>query len=227
MSHPEDISCRWQRTISRKRLRMRLRTTEPPSAFLMLKPKRLNGSSLARRKTVKWELERRFPARYTASNSSRRTRRRLRGNLWPVATGRCDGPSALLRCKTMTALLAARCKHFAATLGLHTRTKPVRFGAAALSRLKCTLWQSNPPYGLATVCELPKFHPPAASAACSHCGPGWPWSRVHQTGLPALRQLSEFTSVLATRSGGQESCVLSYREGKSDTPQGAAPFRCN
>src|SRR5882672_3445723 len=32
-------------------------------AFLMVKANRLCGSSLARKKTVKWELERRFPAR--------------------------------------------------------------------------------------------------------------------------------------------------------------------
>ena len=63
MSHPAGISSRWQRTISRRRRRIRLRTTAPPRAFLMLKPKRLCGSSLARKKTVKWELERRFPAR--------------------------------------------------------------------------------------------------------------------------------------------------------------------
>ena len=63
MSHPAGISSRWQRTTSRRRRRIRLRTTAPPRAFLMLKPKRLCGSSLARKKTVKWELERRFPAR--------------------------------------------------------------------------------------------------------------------------------------------------------------------
>ena len=63
MSHPAGISCRWQRTISRSRRRMRLRTTAPPKAFLMLKPKRLNASSLERTKTVKWVLEKRFPAR--------------------------------------------------------------------------------------------------------------------------------------------------------------------
>ena len=63
MSHPAGISSRWQRTTSRRRRRIRLRTTAPPRAFLMLKPKRLWGSSLARKKTVKWELERRFPAR--------------------------------------------------------------------------------------------------------------------------------------------------------------------
>jgi len=45
----------------------------------------------------------------------------------------------------MTSLLAASRKHFAATYGLHARTEPVRLGAAALARLKCTLWQSNPP----------------------------------------------------------------------------------
>ena len=138
---------------------MRLRTTAPPSAFLMLKPKRLNGSSLARRKTVKWELERRFPARYTASNSLRRTSRTSRGNFWLGPLGGSAGPSALLGCKTMTALLAARGKHFAATLGLHARTKSVRLGAAAPPRLKCTLWQSNPPLRSGYGSRTPRVSP--------------------------------------------------------------------
>jgi hypothetical protein len=129
----------------------------------MLKPKRLNGSSLARRKTVKWELERRFPARYTASNSLRRTSRTSRGNFWLGPLGGAAGPSALLGCKTMTALLAARGKHFAATLGLHARTKPVRLGAPALSRLKCTLWQSNAPLTVwIRLANSPSFTPAAA-----------------------------------------------------------------
>jgi len=53
MSHPAGISDRWHRTISRTRRRMRLRTTAPPKAFLMLKPKRLSVSWFARKKTVK------------------------------------------------------------------------------------------------------------------------------------------------------------------------------
>jgi hypothetical protein len=75
----------------------------------------------------------------------------------------------------MTALLAARGKHFAATLGLHARTKSVRLGAAALPRLKCTLWQSNPPYGLDTARELPKFHPFSGVSPPEH--------RANQDGL--------------------------------------------
>ena len=62
----------------------------------------------------------------------------------------------------MASLLAARRKDFAAALGLHARTKSVRLGAAAFPRLKCTLWQNNPPYDLDTARKLPKFHPPAA-----------------------------------------------------------------
>jgi hypothetical protein len=45
----------------------------------------------------------------------------------------------------MTALLAARRQHFAATFGLHTHAKPVCLGAPAFPRLICTLWQSIPP----------------------------------------------------------------------------------
>jgi len=50
----------------------------------------------------------------------------------------------------MTALLAPRRKHLAASGGLHARTKPVRLGAPALARLIGALWQSNPPYILRT-----------------------------------------------------------------------------
>jgi len=119
---------------------MRLRTTAPPKAFLMLNPKRLIGCPLARTNTVKWELERRLPARYTRSNSLFRTSLASRGNFWPTA-----GPPSSLWRKAMAALLAARRQHFAATLGLHTRAKPVCLGAAAFPRLICTLWQSIPP----------------------------------------------------------------------------------
>ncbi len=127
---------RWQRTISRRRRRMRLRTTAPPSAFFMLKPKRVTGNALARKKTVKWELDRRFPARYTASKSPRRTSRASRGN------SRRPG---LLGREAMASLLAARRQHFAASYGLHARAESVRLCAAAFPRLKCALWQSNPP----------------------------------------------------------------------------------
>jgi len=140
MSHPEGISCRWQRTISRIRRRMRLRTTAPPSAFLMLNPKRLIGCPLARTKTVKWELERRLPARYTSSNSLFRTSRTSRGNVRAAV-----GPSPLLWREAMAALLAARRQHFAAAYGLHAHAKSVCLGAASFPRLICTLWQSIPP----------------------------------------------------------------------------------
>jgi len=45
----------------------------------------------------------------------------------------------------MAALLAPRRKHLAASGGLHTRPKSVRFGAPAFARLISALWQSNPP----------------------------------------------------------------------------------
>jgi hypothetical protein len=119
---------------------MRLRTTAPPKAFLMLNPKRLFGCPLARTKTVKWELERRLPARYTSSNSLFRTSRISRGNAWPVA-----GPSPLLGREAMTALLTARRQHLAAAFRFHAHAKSMGLGAAAFPRLICTLWQSIPP----------------------------------------------------------------------------------
>ena len=141
----------------------------------MLKPKRLNGSSLARKKTVKWELERCFPARYTASNSLGRTNRMSRGNFWLSPAGCSFGPGACSRCKAMTALLAACRKNPTATLGLHARTKPVRLGAAALPRLKCTLWQSNPP--------LPSGSGPRTSPVSSSGGFSPPDHTANQDGL--------------------------------------------
>ena len=115
---------------------MRLRNTAPPNVFLMLNPKRLAGRPFARQNTVKCEFDRRFPARYTASNSPRRTSLTSRGKLsWPASFGR----------EAMAALLAARRKNLAAADGLHARAEAVRLGPAAFPRLIGALWQSNPP----------------------------------------------------------------------------------
>jgi len=48
----------------------------------------------------------------------------------------------------MASLLAASRQNLAAAYGLHARAKSVRLGAAALARLICALWQSNPPLEL-------------------------------------------------------------------------------
>ena len=142
---------------------MRLRTTAPPNAFLMLKPNRFRASSLERTKTVKCELEKRFPARYTASKSPRRTSRASRGNVKPGAAG----SPALLGCEPMTSLLATRRKHFAAALGLHACAEPVGLRAATAPRLKCTLWQSFPPYLVAAALRRWSGLPTSARAAGS------------------------------------------------------------
>jgi len=54
-------------------------------------------SSFARRKTVKWEFERRFPARYTASKSPRRTSRASRGKSSRPALNGSEPMTAFLR----------------------------------------------------------------------------------------------------------------------------------
>jgi hypothetical protein len=106
---------------------------------------------------VKWEFERRFPARYTASNSPRRTSRASRGK---------SRRPALYGSEPMTALLAACRKHSAASGGLHARTETVRLGAPALARLIGALWQSNPPYILRIAAsQISGRIPQAASAA--------------------------------------------------------------
>jgi len=45
----------------------------------------------------------------------------------------------------MASLLAARRQHPTAALRLHACAEAVRLCAAAAARLKCALWQNNPP----------------------------------------------------------------------------------
>ena len=207
MSHPVGISRQCRRTISRTRRRMRLRTTAPPIAFLILKPNRLSGNSFAFRKTVKWELVRRFPERYTASNSAFRT------NL-PAAAGlpALPGPAALAArpsrghpCpplfgrEAMTSLLAACRQHLAPARRFHPGAKPVRLRAPPLARLISPFWQSNPPLSLRVAPEK-----------------SYPEPRLPP--LAAFTPTRESTSLLARRGEGQANAGIAYREGKSDTP---------
>src|ERR1700730_5071399 len=137
----------------------------------MLNPNRLCGCSLARKKIVKWELERRFPARYTASNSAFRTSRASRGNVASLgsASGGVTGLPGLFGGKPMASLLAARRQYSAAAFRLHTRAESVRLGAPALARLKCALWQSNPPLNY-PVADLPLSPATAAQATSLFSG---------------------------------------------------------
>jgi hypothetical protein len=154
----------------------------------MLNPNRLCGSWFARRKIVKWEFERRFPARYTASNSPRRTSRASRGNF--------NAP-ALYGSEPMAALLAARRKHLAASGGLHARTESVRFCAPALARLISALWQSYPP--LVTRAEHAKFQ----MQNFALLGTRRPEPGSGSQAAPAA--VCESVSVVDPRAHGQES----------------------
>ena len=73
----------------------------------------------------------------------------------------------------MTSLLAASRKHFAATLGLHARTEPVCFSAAAFPWLKCTLWQDTPPCYSIRLRKIPCAIPRAARKAGHTHIPRW------------------------------------------------------
>jgi hypothetical protein len=53
----------------------------------------------------------------------------------------------------MTSLLAAPRQHLAAALRLHANAEAVCLGAPAASRLKCALWQNNPPL-LPAICHM-------------------------------------------------------------------------
>jgi hypothetical protein len=65
----------------------------------------------------------------------------------------------------MTALLAPRRQHLAASGGLHARTETVRLGAPAFARLIGALWQSYPPCILRTAAPQNQPQPQAASVA--------------------------------------------------------------
>jgi hypothetical protein len=71
----------------------------------------------------------------------------------------------------------------------------------------------------------PSFTLQRRFAARSQSEPGWPWGRVRQALLPDFRQLSEFTSVLATRLKGQENRGVLRAEGKLLHPRDSGGVR--
>ncbi len=176
MSHPDGISSRSSRRISRTRLRMRLRTTAPPSPRPTLIPKRLTPRPFAAKNTVNWRLERRKPWRYTASNSARRVRRpRRRASSCPLRgleseLEAAEGPDGrpLDAREFVPSFPAARRKNFPPAFGLHPRAKAVGLVTAAHLGLKRTLRQtrfSSTGFGAATpqsapedVCETPSVN---------------------------------------------------------------------
>src|SRR5271168_999065 len=137
MSHPGAISCRCNLIISRRRRRIRLRRTALPSAFFMLQPKRLLSRPLGRRNSVNSRLLRRRPSRYTASYSTRRSRRKTRGKSRRVAPS--DAREAV------APFFAASCKNFPSTLRFHALAKPVLLMAAPHMRLKSAFRQRSSP----------------------------------------------------------------------------------
>jgi hypothetical protein len=149
---------------------------------------------------VKWELERRFPARYTASNSPRRTNRASRGNF--------IGP-VLLGCKPMTSLLAACRQYFASALGLHAYPEAMGLGAPPLARLIGPLWQNNPPYLLRRA-SLNNFIRPRRLL----------FIQPHRAVPPQPSRSSNRFRILKCsrrRAPGQENAEMAYRAENSDT----------
>ena len=152
MSHPAEISCRCNRTISRIRRRMRFRLTALPSAFLMLHPNRLSSRPLARRKTANSRLVRRRPSRYTASYSDRRTNRLARGN---SCGARSDAR------ETVAPLLPAGCKYFPSTLALHSCAESVLLMSAAHMRLKRPFRQRSFSSAFRSISLVTTYHAPS------------------------------------------------------------------
>jgi hypothetical protein len=132
MSHPEAISWRCWRRISRMRRRMRLRTTAPPRALRTLMPNRLRSSPLGRKKTTNGGQARRWPWRCTASNSERCSRRPSRRQRFRLDAGEGVAP-----------FCAASCKDFPSACGFHARAEAVFFVAAPHVGLKGAFRQGS------------------------------------------------------------------------------------
>src|SRR5271156_3059712 len=103
----------------------------------MLQPKRLLSRPLGRRNSVNSRLLRRRPSRYTASYSTRRSRRKTRGKSRRVAPS--DAREAV------APFFAASCKNFPSTLRFHALAKPVLLMAAPHMRLKSAFRQRSSP----------------------------------------------------------------------------------
>ncbi len=97
----------------------------------------------------------------------------------------------------MASLLAARRQHLAATRRLHACAETVRLSAASFARLKCALWQNNPPL-LHAICntrsQCSLFHPQRQNRPLVFSAAG-----------------SEFSSVFDPRAQGQETMIGSNR----------------
>ena len=93
----------------------------------------------------------------------------------------------------MASLLAARRQHLAATLRFHAYAEAVRLGAAAAARLKCALWQNNPPLLVAignTQSQGSLFHPQRQNSPLASSAAGF-----------------EFLSVFDPCAQGQETMI--------------------
>ena len=151
-SHPGRISSRCNRKTSRMRLRIRLRTTALPSAFLHAHSEAVALEPVRPQKNQKrLALDRRRPSRYTASNSDRRTSRHSRGKFFfartfAPASAACSwrlsasgGPSDPR--EVVASLFAASRTDFFSTFGLHSRAEPMLLVPPPDMRLKRTLYQ--------------------------------------------------------------------------------------
>src|SRR5256884_6419128 len=114
----------------------------------MMTQNRICCNLLRQKNTVKGELERRLPARKTASNSPRLTSRASRGNVIASLPAGPDigGLPALPRGEPTAPPLAPRREHSAAALRLHACAETVRLRATAASRVIGALWPSHPPF---------------------------------------------------------------------------------
>jgi hypothetical protein len=206
MSHPEAISGRCNRNISRRRRRIRLRRTAFPSVFLMLQPNRLTSSPLGRINRVNSRLLRRRPSRYTASYSARRTSRVSRGR---SSRGGSDAREGV------APFFAACGKDFSSTLSFHAFAESMFFVAAPHVRLISAFRQRKSP--LNSSARWPTG--PLPQIMGRHAGNRSPAALSHNTTHHAPGRNKKFRRPQAWRSRKR---VVGMEGGFPDTEDGTS-----
>ncbi len=191
MSHPAAIS-RWcRRTISRTCRRIRFLWTAVPHSRRTLVPKRVTSKLARRQNTTKAVPACRFPFRYTASKSLRRTKRHERGKASRPRLGRAEEePPRSDNGEPPTAFAAATRENCASTSCFHARAETVRLVAMTNVRLISAFWQRQGSFDRAS------GYPPAFQRRSNPRSPN-PRPGRYTPGLatPSLPRLSGFALV--------------------------------
>jgi hypothetical protein len=121
MSHPPDTGS--DRTISRRRRLILLRTTAPPSALLTAKPNRVSDLLVRIARSTRNSFRKGLPCRYTAANSLLVFKRWAR--LMPTGANRALETKGL-DAELVATLLTSRLQHLPTAGGTHAGPETMR-----------------------------------------------------------------------------------------------------